>query len=281
MTSLGLDDPGRADMLHRALAIIDGPVENFWDAFRDAKDEAVTDSELVRLHEAIPQGPVDITGVVGVALESGHSCLHQISYIIQNPVPTTPVILQALLRVALVGAARTLYVLMPTDSEERLERARLIVARDVESGQQGLSRFALFKGMRAFATPHDLVEEFSAYRKAVWHGRLPGEGKIVNEMGKVVYDALKAAGLGEDLGYELLADHVTWLWNTYSGLVHGHFWPRLLPTVSGDRRVPGDFPLDLFQVATVVQMALLASLARTAPGSAMTSDPIPKSWPIA
>lgn len=280
MSSLGLDDPEVAEMFRRALAVIDGPVEDCWGAFLAKKDEPNDDSELLRLYEAMPQGRIDITGVIGVGLEAGRSCLHQISYLVQNPVPTTPVVLQALLRVALVGAARTLYVLLPTDPDERLERAHVVVARDAESGRQGLTQFAKFEGMQAFAAPQDLVEEVSAHRKELWSSRVPGDGKIVEGMGKTIYEALELAGVGEDIGYEYMEDHVTWLWNTYSGLVHGHFWPRLLPTVSGDRRVPGDFPLDLHQVATAVHMALLATLSRMQAGSSGSTAPIPDSWPM-
>lgn len=279
MSSLGVDDPEVAEMLRRALGIIDGPIEDCWSAFLTKKEESNDDSELVRLYEAMPRGHIDLTGVIDVGLESGHSCLHQISYLVQNPIPTTPVVLQALLRVALVGAARALYVLLPTEPAERLERAHLIVARDVESGRQGLTRFAAFGGMQAFAAPQSLVEEVSAHRKEVWSRKLPGEGTIVDGMGEAIYAALELAGLGKDFGYEFLKDHVTWLWNTYSGLVHAHFWPRLLPTVSGDRRVPGDFPLDLHQVATAVHMALLATLSRMEPGSSTSTAPIPDSWP--
>ncbi|WP_270239045.1 hypothetical protein [Rothia kristinae] len=274
MIGLGLDDPEVAEMLNRALQVIDGPVEDYWNEFLEARNDSEA-SELARLHEAMPHGPVDITGVVAVGLETAYSCLNQISYIIQNPVPTSPVVLQTLLRAALVGSARTLFVLLPTDPDERAERAHKVVARDTESGRQGLEQFANFEGMQAFAAPQDLVETLGKHRRELWpKGNPPGDGRIVEGMSAVMFEALELAGMGEELGHDILKDHVTWLWNTYSGIAHGYFWPRLLLTISGDRRVPGDFPLDLHQVATATHMALLSALRRMEPGSALTTDPI-------
>ncbi|SMY01673.1 hypothetical protein [Brevibacterium antiquum] len=280
MIDLGLDDLEVAEMLTRALSVIDGPVEDCWSEFLKEKDNT-EESELVRLYEEMPAGPIDITGVIAVGVETARSCLNQISFIIQNPVPTSPVVLQTLLRAALVGSARTLYVLLPTDPDERLERAHKVVARDTESGRQGLRQFAGFQGMRAFAAPEDLVESMTNHRKELWpKGNPPGDGKIVEGMSAVMHDALELAGVGEELGHEFLTDHVTWLWNTYSGLAHGYFWPRLLPGLAeDDRRIPGDFPLDLHQIATATHMALLAALSRMAPGSTLTTETIPNNWP--
>lgn len=274
MIDLGLDDPKVAEMFNRALQVIDGPVEDCWSEFLKARDD-IKECELNRLYEAMPRGPVDITGVIGVGLETARSCLNQISHIIQNPVPTSPVVLQTLLRAALVGSARTLFVLLPTSPDDRFERASKVVARDTESGRLGMEQFAKFEGMQAFGAPQDLVDQLSRHRKELWpNGNPPGDGRIVEGMSAVMYEALELAGMGEELGHDILKDHVTWLWNTYSGLAHGYFWPRLLLTISGDRRVPGDFPLDLHQVATATHMALLATLSRMEPGSALTTDTI-------
>lgn len=274
MIDFGLDDPEVAKMLNRALQVIEGPVEDYWSILLEARHECET-SELVRLYEAMPRGPIDITGVVAVGLETAYSCLKQISYIIQNQIPTSPVVLQTLLRAALVSSARTLFVLLPTDPNDRTERAHMVVARDTESGRQGLGQFASFEGMQAFVAPQNLVETFASHRKALWpKGNPPGDGRIVEGMSAVMFEALELAGMGDELGREILKDHVTWLWNTYSGLAHGYFWPRLLLTDSGDRRLPGDFPLDLHQVATATHMAMLATLNRMEPGSAWTTDPI-------
>jgi hypothetical protein len=53
---------------------------------------------------------------------------------------------------------------------------------------------------------------------------------------------------------ESLQEHVTWLWNTYSGAAHTHAWPRLLPGSGQDRRFPGDFPGDFLMIATTAQL---------------------------
>jgi len=94
--------------------------------------------------------------------------LEHISYLVQNPVPTSPIVLQALLRAALVGSARTLYILLPQDPQIRLERGRAILAKDCESGRQGLEKFAAFEGLKVFAAPDELAEAVSNQRKQLW-----------------------------------------------------------------------------------------------------------------
>jgi len=102
----------------------------------------------------------------------------------------------------------------------------------------------------------------------------PGDGKIIEGMTHSLVDALELAGLSEEFGPETLRDHSNWLWNAYSGLAHGYMWPRLLWGLSPDRRLPGDFPFDLHQVATATHIALLAALSRSQPDTAATTVPI-------
>lgn len=129
MIDLGLDDPKVAEMFNRTLQVIGGPIEDCWDEFLKARND-VEECELMRLYEAMPRGPAGITGVIGVSLETARSCLNQIGHIVQNSVPGFPVVIQALLRAALVGLARTLFVLVPTGPDDRLERVCKVLGRD-------------------------------------------------------------------------------------------------------------------------------------------------------
>lgn len=275
---LGTDDPEVAEMLLRGLAIVDEVVSSLHDEFLQV-DVLPAECELARLSAALPQGPLDLASAIAVALGSARGALSHVSYVIQNPVPTSPVVLQSLLRTALVGSARTLYILLPQDPNTRVERGRAILARDGESGRQGLIRYAAFKGMRAIAPPLDLVQAVGRQRDAMWpRGNPPGDGKIVEGMTQSLVEAFEIEGLADEFGPDFLHDHTEWLWNTYSGIAHGYLWPRLLWGVSPDRRIPGDFPLDLHQIAASAHMAIVAALSRSLPGTAGTTEPVPNEW---
>lgn len=276
MIDFGTSDPDVMDILRRGLHIIDENVAPMRDELDRAWEPMALESEIYRLTSSMPKGPLDIGSAIYVSVTTAHECLSQISYIVQNSVPSSPIVLQTLLRAALVGAARTVFVLLPTDPVVRRKRASAVLARDCESGHQGAKRFAEFEGMAAFAAPESFVTKLAEQRKALWpKGNPPGEGKFVEGMTDSLLEALELAGLTEEFGEDELTDHSTWLWNTYSGLAHGYMWPRLLPSIAEDRRIPGDFPLDLHQVATVTHMAFLAVLNRLENGSSNTNDPVP------
>ncbi len=278
MIDLGTDDPLVAEILSRGLAIIDDVVSSLHDEVLTI-EELPPRCELLRLVTELPRGPLDVSGASAVALANARGALDHISYLIQNPVPTSPIVLHALLRAALVGSARTLYVLLPQDPQTRLERGRAILARDCESGRQGLEKFATFEGMRAIAAPEALVEAGGSQRKQLWpKGNPPGDGQIIEGMTRSIVDALELAGLSEEFGPDILRDHSNWLWKTYSGLAHGYMWPRLLWRISRDRRLPGDFPFDLYQVATATHVALLAALSRSQPDTAATTTLVSSEW---
>jgi hypothetical protein len=209
-----------------------------------------------------------------VAIGNARCALDQISHVIQNPVPTSPIVLQSLLRTALLGAARTLYVLLPPGPNVRLERGRTSLARDCESGRQALETYAAFEGMKGVRPPPDLVEAVRDQREDIWPiGNPPGDGKIVEGMTESLVEALKIAGLGDEFGPQYLRDHTDWLWHTYSGAAYCYLWPRLLWGISADRRIPGDFPLDPYQVAVAAHMAVVAVLSRSQPDTAGVGGP--------
>jgi len=214
---LGTEDPEVAGILSRGLAIIDGVVSSLHNEVL-AIQEPPMRSELLRLVTDLPRGPLDVSGAIAVALANARGSLEHISYLVQNPVPTSPIVLQALLRAALVGSARTLYILLPQDPQIRLERGRAILAEDCESGRQGLEKFAAFEGLKVFAAPDELAEAVSNQRKQLWpKGNPPGDGKIIEGMTHSLVDALELAGLSEEFGPETLRDHSNWLWNARPG----------------------------------------------------------------
>ena len=90
-----------------------------------------------------------------------------------------------------------------------------------------------------------------------------GEGSVLLSMADVIGRALATEGqpdVGNDP--ELLAEQVTWTWHTYSGLAHGFAWPRLLPSTTADRAMPGDYVADLGIVIATAHIAFRKTLER-------------------
>jgi len=281
MIDLGSDDPEAAEILEHALYIVEHQLNHFMQ--HDSLDSPLPEtSEINRLHESTSTSPLSIKSVLQIALHSASSSLQQIAYTITHSVPTTRVALQSLMRVALLGTARTALVLLPSDPKQRLKNAKMVLAQDCQSGIRALEEYAKFQGMRAMSPPAELLADLRQQRANLYpQGRVPGEGTVIKRQTEAFIQALQMAQEGqddavilEDVGPEILRDHASWLWNTYSGLAHAYSWPRLLPGISADPNMPGDFPLDFYMVANSCVMAFSAYLDRAVADSACTTTPV-------
>lgn len=268
MIDLGADDPQVAQMLNRALAVVDGPINDLT-AQLSTMEDLDASSEMQRLRDEIPADPLDIVAALFTALYAARGSLEHISYIVTHPVPTRPIVLQSLLRTALTASARAVYVLLPSEPGIRQDRAAAILAQDSASGVKALQHYTKFEGLAGVRAPEKLLTEFQNQRAALLKQQPQArDGSVVDGMIESIIEALIAADVDEEFGPAILRDHARWLWNTYSGTAHAYSWPRSMWTVSGDRRIPGDFPMDLHQTATCLHIALVAALARLAPRSA-------------
>lgn len=272
MIDFGLDDPQVAQLFARTLAIIDGPITELA-AQSSVRIPPVPGTELDRLDQVTTGGPLDVTTALFTSLQAATGSLQQINVLATQAIPTSAIVFQALLRTALVGSARVVYVLLPIDPDVRRDRAAAVLGQDASSGVKALEFYTQFKGLAGVRAPDELLTNFQDQKDAL-RRQQPGahDSGVVNGMIEAVVDALTAAGVVDEFGSESLRDHARWLWNTYSGLAHGYSWPRLMWTLSGDRRIPGDFAMDLHQVATVLQIALTAFRARSAPGSSGSKE---------
>jgi len=271
----GLSDPQVSEHFVRALTIIDGPVTQL--AAQLGETSRIDhSSEIARISAEMPEGPLNIITSMFDALFAAAGTLQQISTLVDLRVSSSPVVYQSLLRTALVGTARAVYVLLPSQAELRTRRAAAVLAQDAFSGLKGLKHYAEFTGLAGVRAPRELVEAFTAQHAALLDlGPASTDTKVVDEMTQAIISALQLASPDDEKGTAILADHARWLWNTYSGLAHGYSWPRTLCGLSGDRRVPGDYPMDLYHVATCTHIALRALLKRAQPGTAGANSPLP------
>lgn len=255
MIDLGTDDAEAREALDRALSIIDEQVAPIQGKLQQPKPT----SEIARLHNSLPTGPLNIINVLEKALVAGSDTLQQISILIGKRVPTSPTVLQSLLRTAIISSARLVHTLLPADPETRLANARVVLALDAQSGTRATEIYSDFQSMRGVRAPDELVDRFKSQLQELYPaGRVPGEGAGVRRMVAALSDAFLAADLRENFDSSLLTDHAQWLWNTYSGLAHAYMWPHLMWRRSDDPRVPGDYPIDLYMTANSFYIGQLA-----------------------
>lgn len=270
---IGLDDAEALKMLARAVTIVQSDVIRLHDQLGEMPYDA--DCEVYRLTRALPPGPISFDRTVLVAADAARSALEQVSTIVRH-LPTTPIVIQALLRVALVGAARAAFALLPDDPDTRLENARVLVAQESGGFVKALDQYAAFQHLTGLRPAPDYVNNATDQHLAIQQGRRPpGDGVVLQRVADQLGAALSVTPEYADQQRQQLAEHVTWLWNTLSGLAHTHAWPKLLPAAGSDRRSPGNFAADFHMIAVMAHVALLAVDHRRQPGSANTRTAVP------
>lgn len=271
---MGLDDPDSMGMLTWAISVIDESVDRLRD---EIGTNAPSDgSEVYRLARALPPGQVSFDRTVFAAADAARGALDQIRDILRNNIPTSMIVLHALLRSALVGSGRIAFALLPADPSARLRNAKILVAQESNSFMRALDEYAKFEKLLLMRPDDQYLatarEQNDALRDG---GRLRGDGAVMTGAADVIGAALAAAPECPDGHRQLQREHVIWLWNTYSGAAHTYAWPQLTPSTGDDRRVPGDFPGDFFMVASTAHIAMLSLQSRLQPGSADTTEPVP------
>ncbi|WP_424184972.1 hypothetical protein ACOBQX_24210 [Actinokineospora sp. G85] len=271
---MGLDDPEAMKTLTWAVRIIDETVDRLRDEIGSTGPS--DDSEVYRLARALPPGQMSLDRSIFAAADAARGALDQIRDILRNNIPTSPIVLQALLRSALVGSGRITFALFPADPSTRLQNARSLVAQESNSFMRALDAYAKFKQLLG-ARPDDHYRASAQQQndELLKGGKPFGDGAVLTGAAEVIGAALAAAPEYSDENKQILREHVIWLWNTYSGAAHTYAWPRLLPRSGQDRRVPGDFPGDFFMVTVTAHVAMLSLQSRLQPGSANTTAPVP------
>lgn len=256
MLNIGLDGPEDEVALARALETIDlvGRLDD--DLPHDPALLGQRGSEIEQLMQRLPDPLVDIRISLRVGLEVARGSLAQVSSIITRSVPTTGSVLQSLVRSALLGAGRVVYVLGPEDASLTEANARMVLRQEARILMKAYDAFEKFEKFQALVPPPSVLAAQRARNESVQAGAPTlGEEKMLLVMAKVIVEALAAEG-----HEQVLTEHVTWLFNVYSGVAHGFGWPRLIP---GSESMPGHFIADLTQVVSIAHFAFDMTARRT------------------
>jgi len=207
-------------------------------------------SDITRLIEDVPDPPVDPRISLLAGLSAANGSLVQIATFVEG-LPTTPIVLASLVRTALLGAARVVFSLGPDTHQERLANTLITMRQEAVGLDRLYSTAEKFTALHKLVPPEAVLAEqrkrVNALKKLA---SLLTETATLERMAEVVGRTLPRREVADDpLRYK---EHVAWTFNTYSGVVHGFGWPRL---VFGTDSLPGVFIAELGLVAGITHFA--------------------------
>jgi hypothetical protein len=278
---IGLDSPAAADHLRRQLATIaviddlDARIPTAAGAIAEPGSEL---AELVRMTASVDP-PVDLLLSLRSGLTTARLTLDQIALLFHARTLTHPVVLQVLTRAALLGAGRVVYVLGPEELEARRRNAETVLRQEGSSLMRGLRAMKDFQHLETLRPTPEYVAEQQRRNTAIQQQRPPGEERVLADMAAAIGQRFKrwaedARPAEQGLG-EVVTEHVTWIWHTFSGVAHGYGWPTQAPGYT--EHSSGDFLADFGLVVPVVHLAFSdMSRLRVAATGVETVDGLPR-----
>jgi len=144
-------------------------------------------SELAALAEIARDAPVNLLLSVRAGLTAARGALDQIASIVAQNLPTNAIVLQSLLRAALLGAGRVVFALAPADLEQRQRNVRTVLRQEGRSLMQGLESFAKFEHLMTLKPPDGYLEEQRSRNTTLSDAPRPaGEAKTLEEVARVI-----------------------------------------------------------------------------------------------
>lgn len=248
---IGLETEDDVRILERTMSIIDDVADRRARIFGEEPPRICRQgTKLAQLLQGLPGPAVDPRLSIHHSLLAASGTLEQLGSFCRNKITTTPVVMSSLLRVALLGGSRVVFVLGPDAPAERKSNLEAVVRQEHARLARCYREAEKFTSLDGLVPPPKLLKDQRA-RFAQW--KIPGqsmrEGNMLSQMAGVV--AARFAGHGAQPD-NAIAEHMSWIFNTNSGVAHGYGWPNLVP---GTQDLPGNFIADLFMVSSVGQLA--------------------------
>lgn len=227
-------------------------------------------SDLAEMLEELPDPLVDIRLSIQASLRIAGDCLEQIVDFVEHLAsPTTsskpakPIVLQTLARTALLASARVIFVLGSDDKGERERNAKIVLRQESKSLTRLYNEAESFQHLRALVPPQDVLDAQRARAELVNRSAPQfGEAKTLQEMAQLVGRLLVQNGEAMDDPAAMQGEHLSWMFNVYSGVAHGFAWPGLVP---GTEDMPGHFLADLMMISGMTHLAFFLTLRRSQP----------------
>lgn len=263
---IGLDTQEDVNQLGQILTAIESVAQLCDRLPDDAAFLAQPTSDLERLIDWLPEPQVDprLTITQGLGLARGTLELIRNIFLDNSPA-ISPCVLPVLLRSALLGAGRVLYMLGPDGENERIANTMVVLQQEADNYHRAYTQFANFEQFQALVPPPETIAVYEKRRADLMGGsRPPGEARTLDAMAEVIGELLLRADNAvpqqelDDLA-TVAREHVRWMFNIYSGVAHGFAWPWLVPRTQS---LPGHFIAEFTTAANVAHLAADTTLRR-------------------
>lgn len=220
----GDDNPDAAEHIRRQLATI----EVILDLAAEVRFPPEPGSDVEVLVERIGPAPVFIGRGIQAYLRTSAECLIHIRQLLDGGGVST-VVLQALLRPALIASGRVVFVLESDDRDVQLEHALVVLRQECGSYLSALKSFSEFQYLLGLRPLREAVASAEAVTSAV-RSRAPhrGEGQVLDDMAELVSAAV-AKRPENDVEAGVMEEGVKLAWHMFSGGAHGYVWPDNIP----------------------------------------------------
>lgn len=248
---IGLETAEDVRMLERTLSIIEDIANRRSRIFGEDPPRIWRQgTKLDQLLRGLPEPAVDPRLSIKHSLLAASGALEQLGSFCRNEVATTPVVMSSLLRVAVLGGSRVVFVLGPDDPAEKKVNLEVVVRQEHASLNRLYKNAEKFTSLEGLVPPPAVLKD-QRNRFTRWNtsDRPMGEAAMLSHMAGIVSAQLAARGAQPAT---IIAEHISWIFDINSGMAHGYGWPRLVP---GTQDLPGHFLADLFMVASVGQLA--------------------------
>lgn len=157
---IGLNGPDDFIELERIINLIRTTYSLYLHLPADAARLGEPGSELNKLVDALPDPPFDPRISLLAGLTAANSCMTQVADLMVDNIPTTPVVLQTLVRTALLGTARIVFSLGPANHDERVINTLIAMRQEAGSLDRLYTVAEGFTSLLALVPPaHILVDQ--------------------------------------------------------------------------------------------------------------------------
>lgn len=211
--------------------------------------------------DATLEVPIPISEQLLVAVRASSANLEAL-YNLGGPKPASPWVTAPLARSVLVSACRILFVLLPQDPAQREINAAKVAKANALGYKKLVTAMVDNKDLVPLIPPGEVVQEAVEAVDKIPGKNIP-EGAMLEKAVESVVTLLRTAQGSPVQGdpvenLAVLGEHVKYMFNAFSGLTHGLAWVKNLPgpgPVADYEVMPGDWPADLLQLASLVHLA--------------------------
>lgn len=196
-----------------------------WGDLQKVSNQPEPGSKLALISEEASIKGIYLPTMLAGSVQSSIHCLYSIVNMFLGPPPLNIEALYTVLRTSLLGSARPLWVLLPSDVETCVSRGKMLIKDEYSQVLKGIKSTAHFESMEGITTAEDFVQHLKKIkeeqRKSVQNFT---SGQLLQEYAKEV-EIFAGNNPSKDRRYT--TEHIMLLWNVASTFAHAPGWPQI------------------------------------------------------